>query len=337
MKANPICIYHANCADGFTAAWAVWKAIPEAEFHKGFYGESPPDVKDRDVIIVDFSYKRNALIEMAKQAKSILILDHHKSAEAELQNLPSNVEAHFDMNRSGAMMAWEHFHPNKAPSDLVIHVQDRDLWLFKRPQTKAFQANLFSYEYTFENWEMINNLCADDNKYHEFVMAGLAIKRKHEKDVRELIKSAAYMGELFGYRVLFLNCPYFHSSEAGHIMAKGMDFAVCYYDNGEERVFSLRSDENGADVSLIAAQFGGGGHKHAAGFRTPSPKAINDKIKHQLIWCREFIEAEAACFKESHSNAFGEFDCTQDQAQYEIEMQNVKEIDELLTQLSELI
>lgn len=22
---KPLCIYHGNCADGFTAAWAVWK------------------------------------------------------------------------------------------------------------------------------------------------------------------------------------------------------------------------------------------------------------------------------------------------------------------------
>lgn len=24
---KPLCIYHGNCADGFGAAWAVWKAL----------------------------------------------------------------------------------------------------------------------------------------------------------------------------------------------------------------------------------------------------------------------------------------------------------------------
>lgn len=264
---NIFCIYHGNCADGFTAAWSVYKRYPDAEFFAGFYGENPPDIRGLDVVIVDFSYKRDVLIEMAKQAKSILILDHHKSAQAELHDLPDNVEAHFDMNRSGAMMAWQYFHPEKAPSDLIVHVQDRDLWQFKREQTKDFQANLFSYEYTFENWDMINDLCADDYKYNQFVHEGSAINRKHQKDVKELIAAASYEGELDGAFVPFLNCSYFHSSEAGHIMAKGRHFAVCYYDKGDERVFSLRSDENGADVSLIAAKFGGGGHKHAAGFR----------------------------------------------------------------------
>ena len=35
------------------------------------------------------------------------------------------------------------------------------------------------------------------------------------------------------------------------------------------RVFSLRSTEEGLDVSEIAKQYGGGGHKHASGFRVP--------------------------------------------------------------------
>lgn len=263
------CIYHANCADGFTAAWAVWRAHPDAEFHKGVYGETPPDCKNRDVVMVDFSYKRPALLEIAEQANSVLILDHHKSAESELVDLPSNVTAVFDMERSGAMMAWEHYHPGQKPSDLIVHVQDRDLWQFKRKQTRAFQANLFSLEYTFENWDMVNALCADDYKYHQFVAEGEAIERKHFKDVAELIQVAATRQVIAGFDVPVLNAPYFYSSDAGHIMGKGEPFAACYWDTPNGRVFSLRSGDDGEDVSKIAAIFGGGGHKHAAGFKLP--------------------------------------------------------------------
>src|SRR5258708_37459253 len=80
-----LCIYHANCADGFGAAWAVRHAFGDGvEFHPGFYGEAPPDVAGRDVLLVDFSYKRPVLDEMAKAAHSILILDHHKTAAEDL-------------------------------------------------------------------------------------------------------------------------------------------------------------------------------------------------------------------------------------------------------------
>lgn len=261
------CIYHANCADGFTAAWAVWLAHPDTEFHEGKFGEDAPECTGRDVVLVDFSYKRPELLKMAAEANSILILDHHKSAEKELVDLPDNVTAVFDMDRSGAMMAWEHYHPGKRPSDLVVHVQDRDLWLFKREQTRAFHANLFSYEYTFENWDMVNDLCADDYKYRMFVAEGEAIERKHFKDIKELIRTAATRSVIAGHDVPTLNCPYFFCSDAGHIMCEGEPFAACYWDTPIGRTYSLRSNNQGMDVSAIAAKFGGGGHRNAAGFR----------------------------------------------------------------------
>lgn len=263
-----LCIYHANCADGFTAAWAVWKKHPDTEFVPGFYGKEPPNCAGRDVVMVDFSYKRDVLLQIAAVANSVLILDHHKSAQADLVDLPANVTAIFDMERSGAMMAWHHYHPERYPSELVFHVQDLDLWLFKDEKTRAFQANLLSYEYTFENWDMFDNICDDDSRYHQFISEGEAIERKHFKDVKELIRAAAYRSVVGGVEVPTLNCPYFYSSDAGDAMCHGEPFAACYYDTGTHRVFSLRSAQDGGlDVSVIAASFGGGGHKHAAGFR----------------------------------------------------------------------
>ncbi len=40
-----------------------------------------------------------------------------------------------------------------------------------------------------------------------------------------------------------------------------------FTDHQLKGAFSLRSEEGGQDVSEIAAMFGGGGHKHAAGFK----------------------------------------------------------------------
>ena len=50
-------------------------------------------------------------------------------------------------------------------------------------------------------------------------------------------------------------------------MSENEPFAACYYETEKGRVYSLRSQEYGVDVSVIAALFGGGGHKNAAGFR----------------------------------------------------------------------
>ena len=259
-----LCIYHGNCADGFGAAVVIRIKLGShnVDFHAGVYQEPPPDVTGRDVILVDFSYKRDVLIEMAAKAKSILIIDHHTSAKDDLVDLPDNVIAHFDMDKSGAVMAWEYFHPGKEIPQLLLHIQDRDLWKFELEGTREIQACVFSYPYEFEIWEQL--LCTNPQKLRE---DGKAIERKHFKDVNELIAAAAYIDTIAGYEVPVLNAPYFWSSDAGHIMGKGKPFSACYWDTPGGRVFSLRSANDGLDVSEIAAKFGGGGHKHAAGFR----------------------------------------------------------------------
>ena len=261
---NKLCIYHGNCADGFGAALAVRSALGKdnVDFHAGIYQNEPPNVFNRDVIMVDFSYKRPVLIQMAQSANSILIIDHHASAEKDLIDLPANVEAIFDMTRSGAMMAWEYFLPDTPRPKLIDHIQDRDLWRFELKGTREIQAALFSYEYDFDLWE---SLMLEDVK--TLRNDGRAIERKHFKDINEFIAAAAYRDEIAGYDVPVLNAPYFWSSDAGHIMGEGEPFAACYWDTPEGRVYSLRSADDGLDVSEIAALFGGGGHKHAAGYR----------------------------------------------------------------------
>lgn len=263
-----LCIYHGNCADGFGAAWVVRKAWGQdnVEFFAGFYGKEPPDVNDREVIMVDFSYKRPVLEAMRDKAKSILILDHHKTAEADLDGFDSKPQHYvsklFDMSRSGAMIAWDYYFPNIIAPSLIYHIQDRDLWLFKLDGTREIQASVFSYPYDFDVWDdlMKTNVGALKDE-------GRAIERKHHKDIAELVAVSKRRMTIGGYDVPVANLPYTLSSDAGHLMGKGEPFAACYMDDPTGRTFSLRSDEDGVDVSEISKHYGGGGHKHAAGFK----------------------------------------------------------------------
>jgi len=256
-----ICIYHGNCADGFGAAWVVKKALGDIEFFPGKYQENPPDVSGKDVVMVDFSYKKPVLLEMAEKAKSILIIDHHKTAKEDLIDLPSNVITKFDMNHSGAVLTWKHFFPDENTPPLLLHIEDRDLWRFALKNTRQIQANLFSYPYDFQVWDELMSM-----NVAELASDGEAIERKHFKDIHELIGVTEREMIIGGHLVPVANLPYTLSSDAGHQLAKGKPFAACYWDTRNGRVFSLRSDENGVDVSEVAKQYGGGGHKNAAGF-----------------------------------------------------------------------
>jgi oligoribonuclease NrnB/cAMP/cGMP phosphodiesterase (DHH superfamily) len=263
-----LCIYHGNCADGFGAAWVVRKALGEdaVEFFAGFYGKEPPDVTDREVIMVDFSYKRPVLEAMREKATSILILDHHKTAQADLDGFEGkpghDVSTLFDMNRSGAMIAWDYFFPNVPAPSLIQHIQDRDLWLFKLEGTREIQASIFSYPYDFKVWDELMMTARST-----LVTEGTAIERKHHKDIAELVGVSKRRMRIGGHDVPVANLPYTLSSDAGHLMGKGEPFAACYMDDPTGRTFSLRSSPDGVDVSEIAKAYGGGGHKNAAGFK----------------------------------------------------------------------
>lgn len=264
-----LCIYHGNCADGFGAAWAVRKALGEnnVEFYPGVYQSPPPDITDREVLMVDFSYRRSVLEQIIAICDTLVILDHHKSASEDLgglNNVRPGVKIIFDMDRSGAGLAWDYFHPGKLRPALINHIEDRDLWRFKLVGTREIQAALFSYPYDFAIWDKLM-----DMNPNELMTEGGAIERKHHKDIAELVAVTKRTMIIGGYAVPVANLPYTLTSDAGHLMAQGERFAACYWDTPEGRVFSLRSTEEGLDVSAIAQAYGGGGHAHASGFRMP--------------------------------------------------------------------
>ena len=274
---KPLVIYHGNCADGFSAAWCFWRKYGDgADFHAGVYQQDPPDVTGRDVFLVDFSYKRAVVEKMLGVANSVCLIDHHKTAIEDLRPLfmsdswtgePTQL-AHFtDLDRSGATLAWDYLFPDEPRPLLLGHIEDRDLWRFKLPGTREIQANVFSYEYSFELWDKL--MSANQAELLQMTAAGAAIERKHHKDIAELVKVCKRRMVIGGTEVWAASLPYTLTSDAGHLMAAGEPFAACYWDTAEGRVFSLRSQDDGVDVSAVAALYGGGGHVRAAGFKVP--------------------------------------------------------------------
>ena len=260
----PICIYHSHCPDGFAAAWVVRRAfLADVEFLPASYGDAPPDVTGREVFIVDFSYSRSVLEAMSSQAASLTILDHHISAREAITNL-SGAITRFALGLSGAMLAWRYFFHEQAAPQLLRHIEDRDLSLFHLEETRAVMAGLMSHPYDFGIYDFwmsqlsLAPLAAD----------GQAILRQRKRDLDELLPSVTRFMTIGGHNVPAANLPPTMASDAGHILAKHQPFAATYSDGPDFRKFSLRSSSpDGFDVSAIARLYGGGGHRHAAGFR----------------------------------------------------------------------
>jgi len=255
-------IYHDNCTDGFGAAFAAWQARRDtATYFPAKYREPPPDVTGKNVLIVDFSYPRSTLLKMREQARSILVLDHHKSAMEDLQDLDF---VQFDMTSSGAMLSWAFFHPDEHPPLMIRYIQDRDLWQWKMPSSREFSAGFMNVPFLFTEYSRH----MQDSSVQHVINQGTTIVRYIDSEVAKICKHAAKRR----LRVApDLTCRVVNThawvSEVGSKICESADVAVMWYmdhASGAWRV-SLRS-RPGVDVTPIARHYGGGGHEQAAGF-----------------------------------------------------------------------
>lgn len=289
-----ICVYHSGCDDGFGAAWAIWKRWgDDVAFVPGAYGKPLPDVTGKNVLFVDFSAKRPEIDAMAQVAKSIVIIDHHKTAEAELEPFkvglcggakfcPVDLDgmfrdmaeldrppvlAWFDMEQSGAVMAWKFVYPDAIVPQFLWYIEDRDLWRFKFGRyTKQFSAALRTYPMDFKTWDNLIVYAED------LVGEGEDILRAHDINIEKML-AGAYMDTHGGHLVPTLNVPGLFASDVGNALLQQFPdapFSATWYRAADERIhISLRSEDSRLDVSEIAKRFGGGGHRNAAGYSIP--------------------------------------------------------------------
>jgi uncharacterized protein len=258
-------LYHADCADGFGAAFAAWKILGDkATYIPVQHGAPPPHLpSDARVAIIDFSYKRDVILALKERVADLIILDHHITAQDELAGLPF---ATFDLEKSGARMAWEYWHPDVEVSDMIAYIEDKDLWLWKLEQSQEFTIALHSYPMDFEVWQ---NLTPEHLK-----LEGVALLRLQQKLVESAVSRVRFE-TMFGYEVPVVNATEFRSEIANYLckLYPEVAFAAAYYyDKNGDLSWSLRSVGD-FDVASLARQAGGGGHKNASGF-TGHPPAV---------------------------------------------------------------
>ena len=253
-------IYHADCTDGFGAAYSAWTQLGNrAEYHACKHGTPPPDIKGKNVVILDFSFDNATTKKMIEEANALIVIDHHKSAMVELHDISNT---HFDMTKSGAILAWEFFHPGKEPPKFISYIQDRDLWKWELPYSKEFAAAFDMIPFEFEEFEKFE----DDSVFDDAVKRGSYILA-YSKTVVKKVCEKAQPRKLDGKDVLVVNASHW-MSEVGNALSPHCDLAmIWYHDHNDKKIkVSLRAFHDNIDASERAKQFGGGGHKSAAGF-----------------------------------------------------------------------
>ena len=261
-------IYHDDCLDGLGAAWSAFcKFGTQARYIPARHGDAIPDFEPGVILyILDFSYSPQLLVEASAKAGRIILIDHHMTAMEQcdeffkVQPLPENLLLHFDMSRSGCVLAWQYFFDDLESPQILLHIEDRDLWHFKLDGTREITMAL--YERMPITFAEIGTL-----DLAELLSVGRIQIKQFSGMVQRLAKSA-HSVTVAGRVGLAVNAPSFFSSDLGQVLAeKSGTFGMIYHYDGRKQQwgFSLRSI-GGYDVGHLAQGFGGGGHKNAAGF-----------------------------------------------------------------------
>jgi oligoribonuclease NrnB/cAMP/cGMP phosphodiesterase (DHH superfamily) len=271
-----VCFYHAGCPDGLGAAWAVRQAWGESADYRARGHEDAVETAELDgcqVVYVDFAPTNDELIELAETAAQIIVLDHHVSSRDRVEADPAVANAiagrghyiHFDLEHSGAVLAWQYFCPDDPAPDLLRYVEDQDVWAWKLPGSQEVNAAIGSYPLDFETWDDLARRSAAD-----LAREGAPIVRSNRTEVERSLRAASsvWVGR---QRVEAVNAST-NRSAIGHELAKRRTFGQpwgCVYRVIGDRVSITLYSIGDFDVSTIASSHGGGGHRNAAGFTVP--------------------------------------------------------------------
>jgi uncharacterized protein len=272
-KKNLVIYHGGNCSDGFGAAYAAWKQLGDtADYVPMVYGQDfMPEVKDKNVYILDFSFDKDIYEDILTKAEKVQLLDHHKTA---MKSLCGCKGCFFDLNKSGAVLAWEHFSPNKEVPQFLRLIQDGDLWKFKYPETKPFYSAINMVEKRFALWSQFE----DEEYLKQFIETGKLIEQNFKMQLKEIIREAKPVN-LLGHEGLMVNATSAFASDLGNMLSeKSGTFALVWYEKKDGIKCSLRSIHD-FDASVIAQAFGGGGHPQACAFNLKDLQELDAVLK----------------------------------------------------------
>ncbi|OYT90795.1 MAG: phosphoesterase [Burkholderiales bacterium PBB3] len=278
---SPLVIYHGrSCPDGFAAALAARQFYGDAAQYLGLdHGDIQtvddlPPLQGRAVYILDFSFSPAILQALEQRAAKWVLLDHHQSAAEQLSGFVCRCGVlHFDMQKSGARLAWEFFWPERDVPDLVRFVEDRDIWVWQYPESAAYLAALDMEPFDFARWAEI--AAFDAQAQSQFMARGQAMDEKFTKLATDMAESAQPV-VFNGIAGLMVNAPgVFHSLLGEMLSKKSGSFALMWTaastaKGGMVKV-GLRS-QRGFDCIPLARSMGGGGHAQACGFKMPASR-----------------------------------------------------------------
>lgn len=291
----------------------VSNTIDESIVFIGYdYGQPIPNLKEYDrVIMVDVSFNKLAMHVM-NMTQEVIYIDHHISAINDIfdENFVEGLmKGKRDTKFAACELTWQYFFPNDTIPEIVRLLgrydcfghkgtdEELDVLEFQYGARQVISNYEDAYNYlnkvliggSTENHHMLmimesgrsiyKYLCTEAKQIYKRTF-GVIFNLEQILDIKEqnIIKRDYSTREgiaYIPYKFLCVNQDRFNPINFGIDYHKdGYDGFACFWFANGKWNFSLYNDNGEVDCSLIAKQYGGGGHKGAAGFVTNDLKSI---------------------------------------------------------------
>lgn len=266
-----VVVYHGECKDGFGGAWSAWKIFRDrARYVPYRHGDVPKtDFADADVYFIDLCYPLPELKTVREKNKRIVLIDHHKS-NADKVGLAD--ESSYEMEHSGAVLAWKYFHPKEKIPKLLSYIEDTDLGKWSMPHTREVFSYIGAHPYEFNAWNRLVKTFESARSRKQAIAEGKLVLARETKIIDELTADAELV-EFEGFRCFAANSPMLVTGIGTELVRRNPPISIVWAKRGGHYRVSLRSVGE-VDVAKIAQKYGGGGHKNASGFTVPAGEPL---------------------------------------------------------------
>lgn len=280
---NQLIVYHSGDLDGRCSGAIAALAMPKAEVLGMDYGMEFPWKQvdaNTEVVMLDFSLEPPEDMLRLVQTCKLVWIDHHSSANREAERLGySGIEGiRVNDGEAACELAWRYFFPErKLP--LAVHLLGRyDVWDHSEPDVVEFQYGMRAEPNT-RPWSGVWRVLLDaeyatqwqrEKTIDDIKQRGVVCLQYQKSVDARLCEEYAFATTWEGMKVIALNYEFGNRRTFDSVWKPDRYDAMVGFamrPDGRWNV-SLYSDRADVDVSEVAKRYGGGGHKHAAGFQT---------------------------------------------------------------------
>ena len=278
------CFYHLSDMDGWCSAAIVAKFTnnynKEDYIGIDYNNHKIADVdlsiieNGEEVYISDLSFTDETIhildALMNKCGDKLIWNDHHKSSIELCKKFTylKNIKGVRSVDDSGAFLTWVSLYTNPMPK-AVMFVSDWDCFHFKYGETtRHFKYGIdqdpwFKFPLSHQ-WKRLLDVEYSIGHLSHVINVGKILDSYIKTDYETSLKSNVYETTFAGYKMAVINRSC-NSLIFGNLYNKYPIVSTFSYD-GEKWKYSLYSSDKSVNCEAIARQFGGGGHKGAAGF-----------------------------------------------------------------------